>query len=90
MVGLFQRLGRMTFLSTPSVRRATASEGQLVIVPEISIHALRTEGDPELRRRAQYLIKFLSTPSVRRATDPTAGGAHGHIISIHALRTEGD
>ena len=33
------------FLSTPSVRRATAAIRRLVDVPVISIHALREEGD---------------------------------------------
>ena len=35
----------------------------------ISIHALREEGDPELRQEYLDILEFLSTPSARRATD---------------------
>ncbi len=35
----------VSFLSTPSARRATDSTGILLIVEQISIHALREEGD---------------------------------------------
>ena len=34
-----------TFLSTPSVRRATALPGDVLWAIDISIHALREEGD---------------------------------------------
>ena len=33
------------FLSTPSARRATTNKGLEVVIREISIHALRKEGD---------------------------------------------
>ena len=85
------RTAGITFLSTPSVRRATVELGFLAIVPDISIHALREEGD---KRSAASAIKapiFLSTPSARRATWAMWG--HWLImthISIHALREEGD
>ena len=36
---------RMAFLSTPSVRRATGEPYQLCRAQQISIHALREEGD---------------------------------------------
>ena len=36
----------MTFLSTPSARRATTTEKIRAIMTQISIHALREEGDP--------------------------------------------
>ena len=36
--------------------------------PNISIHALREEGDPPSRRRPCRRKRFLSTPSARRAT----------------------
>ena len=58
---------------------------------EISIHALREEGD---KRRPVHCgqpdRRFLSTPSARRAT--TGQLIHGRrcAISIHALREEGD
>ena len=56
------------FLSTPSARRATGiiigcPEGQ-----EISIHALREEGDVSSCSSSGNLSRFLSTPSARRAT----------------------
>ena len=35
---------------------------------QISIHALREEGDPSCARRWKIISKFLSTPSARRAT----------------------
>ena len=56
------------FLSTPSARRATSAEAAANRAWQISIHALREEGD--LGRMAQNLqqVKFLSTPSARRAT----------------------
>ena len=59
------------FLSTPSARRATVA---VLIAPmkanDISIHALREEGDLyELRRENRQYKRFLSTPSARRATD---------------------
>ena len=57
-----------TFLSTPSVRRATVQ-----VLPDadfhiISIHALREEGDPMSESNVRSGKRFLSTPSVRRAT----------------------
>ena len=57
------------FLSTPSVRRATPVNGfAMQEFYEISIHALREEGDPMVRRGSANATAFLSTPSVRRAT----------------------
>ena len=57
---------------------------------DISIHALREEGDapPSLLLSASRI--FLSTPSARRATVCRAEAPAGQIISIHALREEGD
>ena len=40
------------FLSTPSARRATRARPSRENRPEISIHALREEGDPRRLRRA--------------------------------------
>ena len=46
------------FLSTPSARRATASDTQIIIRDVISIHALREEGDtpsaPSSRARPNF------------------------------------
>ena len=57
----------------------------------ISIHALREEGDERRGSSPGVFIIFLSTPSARRATltDLTAYALH-KVISIHALREEGD
>ena len=57
---------------------------------DISIHALREEGDAGVFSQIVDLGVFLSTPSARRATFavPRRIGAFG--ISIHALREEGD
>ena len=79
------------FLSTPSARRATRGRRRdLEAGGQISIHALREEGDvfPVERAVARYL--FLSTPSARRATDQFGGFLRSLCISIHALREEGD
>mgnify|MGYP006887357190 FL=1 len=37
---------RWLFLSTPSARRATVPDVEELVIPDISIHALREEGDP--------------------------------------------
>ena len=39
--------------------------------PEISIHALREEGDGTAQAQTQGYLGFLSTPSARRATAKT-------------------
>ena len=59
-------------------------------VCDISIHALREEGDVIIDSVRKLQDKFLSTPSVRRATIRTARTRKTKAISIHALREEGD
>ncbi len=44
---------------------------QLGLITEISIHALREEGDPGISEGSMGLVQFLSTPSARRATAKT-------------------
>ena len=78
------------FLSTPSARRATKEENALELLEEISIHALREEGDPNLQHFSIGLFEFLSTPSARRATAWGGKTIKSYKISIHALREEGD
>ena len=56
------------FLSTPSARRATCFDGTHKNEYQISIHALREEGDNGITKRARPETVFLSTPSARRAT----------------------
>ena len=57
------------FLSTPSARRATIRIGERTGQQQISIHALREEGDLVAEGcQLAALNRFLSTPSARRAT----------------------
>ena len=56
----------------------------------ISIHALREEGDARIFSRILMVSLFLSTPSARRATHQRALERTAIKISIHALREEGD
>ena len=78
------------FLSTPSARRATDDFYAIARTKEISIHALREEGDRKSRAVHQRLVQFLSTPSARRATYADVRVTKSKEISIHALREEGD
>ena len=57
---------------------------------QISIHALREEGDSRCIIASGDDRIFLSTPSARRATDAVNIYADRELISIHALREEGD
>ena len=78
------------FLSTPSARRATGVVVVGGIVDNISIHALREEGDAGERGNFQDAGDFYPRPP--------RGGRRSHsqqfqqcrVISIHALREEGD
>ena len=58
----------ITFLSTPSARWATHHVRGAVLALEISIHALREEGDSFRLVMMTVPLVFLSTPSARRAT----------------------
>ena len=78
------------FLSTPSARRATFVLVALCHFVDISIHALREEGDLSAPIKFQLLSVFLSTPSARRATLQAVLVHNVKDISIHALREEGD
>ena len=57
---------------------------------DISIHALREEGDATTSEYQPYIERFLSTPSARRATGTDFALLRQDRISIHALREEGD
>ena len=59
---------KQRFLSTPSARRATRHPAGRSGGSDISIHALREEGDKQRKRHSCPPQKFLSTPSARRAT----------------------
>ena len=78
------------FLSTPSARRATGADIYIWDLVNISIHALREEGDRLSTRPPRTLSHFYPRP-------PRGGrlliNHQTHIIrliSIHALREEGD
>ena len=62
------------FLSTPSARRATKKEDNKTMTLEISIHALREEGDQSAKDKRSKSWEFLSTPSARRATSAARSG----------------
>ena len=98
--GSIRRLGGM---SRPKVKcydlrstHALRMEGDIkgfrkkVIVYQISIHALRVEGDHTFRARSGYRQRFLYTPSGWRATANYYEYSPEELISIHALRVEGD
>ena len=78
------------FLSTPSARRATDKPSVEELFIQISIHALREEGDQRDFFSHHSAPRFLSTPSARRATSPLYPAPSIRAISIHALREEGD
>ena len=61
-------LSNAVFLSTPSARRATLLTAALEKASDISIHALREEGDVLTAIDRMSDCGFLSTPSARRAT----------------------
>ena len=84
------RFGRVKFLSTPSARRATIISRRPPVCKDISIHALREEGDLCIPCACWLCPKFLSTPSARRATNRQTHDKAVFGISIHALREEGD
>ena len=67
-------------------RRYFVFEGRL----DISIHALRVEGDSNLFHSSVVKSSFLSTPSGWRATIDIPLAYVAQKISIHALRVEGD
>ena len=81
---------RISFLSTPSARRATSTFKAAQSALVISIHALREEGDRLCIIRHTIYDLFLSTPSARRATQQHQRCTDAGSISIHALREEGD
>ena len=83
-------VGWVSFLSTPSARRATARRSVHPQRSRISIHALREEGDANGNTIYDGVEVFLSTPSARRATPESEAEVIANVISIHALREEGD
>ena len=78
------------FLSTPSARRATKSYSGSFPFIEISIHALREEGD--FCNLQHHVIQLNFYPRPPRGGRPGPNYCHfpSNEISIHALREEGD
>ena len=78
------------FQSTPSVGRATCPCAPALLSGQISIHALRGEGDAKSASTSAKCSNFNPRPpwGGRREDKPTA--ATVRAISIHALRGEGD
>ena len=80
----------MLFLSTLSLRRATARRESRQQPAGISIHALLAESDLGRVNSMLTLIQFLSTLSLRRATGLYLVTEKDIPISIHALLAESD
>ena len=80
----------MTFLSTPSARRATGSPAPYYNNVPISIHALREEGDDK-NKEGKTMTKSISIHALREEGDLKSHRSSSfNTISIHALREEGD
>ena len=81
---------RSTFLSTPSVGRATGRNVQGGVHILISIHALRGEGDPPSVPAAALPYNFYPRPPWGGRPASVFAPCASLAISIHALRGEGD
>ena len=82
--------GGFQFLSTPSARRATCHNKLLPGLHNISIHALREEGDRTTKTAFATSRNFYPRPPRGGRRRPLRlHPPHTHI-SIHALREEGD
>ena len=82
--------GRISFLSTPSARRATRHRGRVQTRQDISIHALREEGDRQHRRHCPESRNFYPRPPRGGRHSSRGAWKAENQISIHALREEGD
>ena len=78
------------FLSTPSARRATGHHPRLRSGGQISIHALREEGDKADLQTDKAGGHFYPRPPRGGRPPPIKKCDVGIRISIHALREEGD
>ena len=85
-----QAVRHKEFLSTPSARRATKEIYAQGNTADISIHALREEGDAASASSSAIWANFYPRPprGGRRCSRSNRGC--GKVISIHALREEGD
>ena len=85
-----KRRGDVKFLSTPSARRATLRYWRPRRIQQISIHALREEGDLAWRNSSTVRFNFYPRPPRGGRPGRWTGRPGGWKISIHALREEGD
>ena len=83
-------LAAMLFLSTPSARRATLLADVMSFVVNISIHALREEGDTPPQPACAICSYFYPRPPRGGRLDSVRTARASTRISIHALREEGD
>ena len=81
---------RKAFQSTPSVGRATKYQEFYHMTGNISIHALRGEGDARALARQQRKRHFNPRPPWGGRQTPFSDLELHKLISIHALRGEGD
>ena len=88
---MYPDVQRFLFLSTPSARRATINKTFNRQKDNISIHALREEGDRDGHAGAHLSRVFLSTPSARRATGalPVVRKRHKFLSTPSARRATG-
>ena len=82
-------LGKL-FLSTPSGWRATGIRGLCYAAVQISIHALRVEGDRHFEVALVSVVYFYPRPPGGGRPTPLDLSIATLYISIHALRVEGD
>ena len=80
----------LRFLSTPSARRATTNTHHARDTLEISIHALREEGDLCPILRSLRPKNFYPRPPRGGRQNTVSSMTGQYDISIHALREEGD
>ena len=82
---------KVVFLSTPSARRATRRRALCFEIDDISIHALREEGDLGAVVKLPDEVE-ISIHALREEGDLDGlfGSGLDGGISIHALREEGD
>ena len=78
------------FLSTPSARRATGLTQKLRDICQISIHALREEGDVAASSLPQAQQYFYPRPPRGGRPSGIQIVSYRGEISIHALHEEGD
>ena len=64
--------------------------GLTMIYPDISIHALREEGDYAAQEQFWHVTNFYPRPPRGGRLRHVLDGSRNLVISIHALREEGD